>query len=67
MTKLRLLPAVALLLPLIAFGTSVSPDASSSELAPAALPAAEMAVMDGQESYDCCWIFMMGRWWCVPC
>lgn len=62
MNRIKVLLAALVLLPMLAFGTSVesavlgnAPDGSApSEL-------------EGSTSYECCWVFFAGRWWCVPC
>jgi len=41
---------------------AVASDASSA----GAVPAGSSRLAEIQ-SVDCCWIYVGGRWWCVPC
>jgi hypothetical protein len=45
--------------------------AASHEAAQAATPVVSEAsgstVSTAGESFNCCWIYFGGRWWCVPC
>jgi hypothetical protein len=64
MTKLTSLLTASLLLPLVAFGSG------DSENAPAMIQsdrAEFMAEVEGTSPYQCCWIYHMGRWYCIPC
>ena len=64
MGKFRSLLALVVMLPLVAVGSSLG----SSELAANALPTeSDRAGLDQTAGYDCCWIYFMGKWWCVPC
>jgi len=57
-----MLVAAALALPFsVLGGESVAIDVAAA--APATVE------VDGQapEGYNCCWTFVNGRWWCVPC
>lgn len=70
MKKLNVLAAGLLILPLAAWAgvgheaaqsvVGVSP-AQSSQGTAAMRPAAHGV------GYNCCWIWMSGQWWCVPC
>ena len=62
MNRIKVLLAALLLLPLLAFGSSLG----SAELG-ATPDAAVPQELTGSTSYDCCWIFFFGKWWCVPC
>lgn len=65
MTKLRSLLALLVMLPLIALGSTLgSADIGSS--APV-VPNDVGGEIGGGASYDCCWVFHMGRWYCIPC
>lgn len=70
MKKLRAFAAGLLVLPLAAWAgvghqaphsvVGVSPGQGAPQMV-AALPVARGA------GYNCCWIWMEGYWWCVPC
>jgi hypothetical protein len=65
MRKFRVLLAAILVLPLVAFGSSLG--SSDTVLASVNSPGFTPADADGAEAYTCCFIYIMGRWWCVPC
>jgi hypothetical protein len=59
---LSMLAPVALTL-----GAAVTP-ASADVQAPAAAPMPEGHVTTAPaSSYQCCWVFIAGRWYCIPC
>jgi hypothetical protein len=64
MTKFRVLLAAILVLPLVAFGSSLG----TSDAALASMNSQEVTSADvGASAYTCCFIYIMGRWYCVPC
>jgi hypothetical protein len=66
MKTLKTFIALAVLLPLAAwagtFGEKVAVD--PTELVPVAGAELERGA---DANYDCCWIWWMGTWWCIPC
>ena len=62
MRKLCSVLAVLILLPLAALG-NVAPATT-----PTIVPTSGDEVVVGQTAgYQCCWVFLMGRWHCIPC
>jgi hypothetical protein len=39
----------------------------STPSAPPACAIVETDEATGETTVGCCWVFHMGRWWCVPC
>ncbi len=61
MKKLRLTLLLAVMgLPLSSFGAT--PDLGKT--APAAVPAGQLGT---HTAINCCWLFMYGDWFCIPC
>jgi hypothetical protein len=59
MNKVRgILLGIALALPLAAIG-------SSGELATG--KSTMTSIQSGPESGRCCWVWYIGKWWCIPC
>ena len=48
-------------------GAVVLVDEDMVETLGIALPATEMGKAPAVESYNCCHVFVWGRWWCIPC
>lgn len=62
MKKLCSTLAVLVLLPLAAMG-NVGPATTAT-----VMPEDSVRIGDGQTAgYDCCWVFVLGRWHCIPC
>lgn len=65
MKTLRLVIALALAMPLVAFSASLAPAHVSGAAAPAGT---ERTVAEGACSQDgCCWVYILGDYYCVPC
>ena len=59
MNKLRTILAAALLtLPVVALNASTAVDESAG---------IEIGQKPPQQQGGCCWMLLMGRWYCVPC
>jgi hypothetical protein len=64
MRKFRVFLAAILVLPLVAFGSFRTSDTALASMNPQEfIPAGA----DGASAYECCFIYFMGHWWCVPC
>lgn len=51
----------------LALGAAVAP-ASTDVQTPTAAPLPEGYVATAPaSSYQCCWVFIGGRWYCIPC
>jgi hypothetical protein len=60
MSKLKVLIAAVVVLPLVAFGSaSTGADSASGETTFA-------GETQGTQGYQCCWIYFMGHWYCIP-
>lgn len=59
MKKMRLVIALLLAAPFAAFSANLEPGSVTGP--------AGVVVEDAGGSYECCWIFRWGTWWCVPC
>ena len=68
MFKLRSLLAAGLILPFVFGGALGAGEVGNT---PDALPATGITTFTGEsgqaESYQCCWVLYMGRWYCIPC
>ena len=61
MKRLRgILLGIALALPLAAIG-------ASGEVALVNKSSTMTQIQSGPESGRCCWVWLMGSWWCLPC
>ena len=67
MTRLKSFIAAALVLALGGIGSSFASSELTAAPALVAEPTRAVAEMDGGNSYTCCIIYHMGRWYCVPC
>lgn len=65
MKSLRTIIALAMMVPL------ASPAALFDSTAddPTVLPASEGSTVatETTTAYKCCWVWMLGQWWCIPC
>lgn len=62
MRSIRLLFTLMLAMPVASIGAGVAPDVPSEREA-----AGATSVIEGGTSQQCCWIFYLGNWYCVPC
>lgn len=60
MKNMRLVIALLLVAPFAAFSASLEPGAAGGA-------APERVVEDASGQSQCCWIFYMGHYFCVPC
>lgn len=60
MGTIKALLAMLVLVPLLASQAEPGPTADG-------VVHPEAARMTGQASYECCWVFLNGRWYCIPC
>ncbi len=67
MSKIKTLVAAGLIVPLLALGAIANSEQSDSLSAPSARPSAPYRVMDTADAYTCCWVYYLGRWYCIPC
>jgi hypothetical protein len=68
MGKFRRLIAVGVILPLVAFASSLGASSAPAGAHAAGMVAPDVASEVGAgDSYQCCWVFLGGRWWCIPC
>lgn len=62
MKQVRALITLAIILPFAALANGLSAaDAGSLDTGSTTVSSAPGG------SYDCCWVFMSGKWYCVPC
>lgn len=62
MTSIRLTITLMLAMPVASIGASVA-----SDVPPERGAAGATSVIEGSTSQQCCWIFYLGNWYCVPC
>jgi len=48
------------------FGQTRAATEDAATATPVAAPSGS-AVVTEADSYNCCWVFYAGRWWCLPC
>lgn len=65
MKSLRTMLAIAMLLPFAGLAAAVDATAPSPAM-PTGIEAGEVA-SGTTTGFDCCWVFMYGQWWCIPC
>lgn len=58
----KVIAALALALPIAAVAATQAADSlTQTQSAPAGIAAS------GGQSYLCCWVLFMGKWYCLPC
>jgi hypothetical protein len=58
----KLIITLALALPIAAVAATQAADSlTPTRSAPTGIAAS------GGQSYQCCWIFVLGKWYCLPC
>lgn len=62
MRSIRLTLMLMLAMPVASIAASAAPDVS-----PERRSAGATSVLEGGTSQECCWIFYLGNWYCVPC
>jgi hypothetical protein len=56
------------LLPLLALAGSLFLSSAGYSALPGPDSMTPGPVIEGTTTgYDCCWIYFLGRWWCIPC
>ena len=66
MKSLRTMLAIMLLLPLGAWAGTLADDALANT--DSVIPEVGAGTLSPPvQGYQCCWIFILGRWMCVPC